>query len=85
MLEKREAGTSVRSVWLWTVKMDGLLISFSRNSCLLFLVKDKKQKNIQFDTVLGPHLRFSLFNLLRWWREEIRDRADCPPEFGNCF
>ena len=44
MLEKREAGTSVRSVWLWTVKMDSILISFSRNSCLLFLVNDKNKK-----------------------------------------
>ena len=44
MLEKREAGTSVRSVWLWTVKMDGLFISFQRNSCLLFLVNDKNKK-----------------------------------------
>ena len=26
MLEKREAGTSVRSVWLWKVKMGSLLI-----------------------------------------------------------
>ena len=25
MLEKREAGTSVRSVWLWKVEMDSLL------------------------------------------------------------
>ena len=63
MLEKREAGTSVRSVWLWTVKMDSILISFSRNSCLLFLVNDKNKKIynlIQF-LVLTSDLAFSTF------------------------
>ena len=58
MLEKREAGTSVRSVWLWTVK-----ISFQRNSCLLFLVKDKNKKiyNLTQFLVLTSDLAFSTF------------------------